>query len=402
MCVRACFALALASLSVASSAQIAVPPLGGAVNRVGSVAGRVLDPVESVVPTVSMLARDRLNRLDALVARNPDTIERDSGRQPARRGELLVIDPSPVDLDRAQAAGFAIMEQGTIDGLDLGFARLAVPPGKTLARGERALRRLLPKARITADQLHFGAGAAVGSAIPAAPRQGARRGAVGVIDGGVRAGPLVAAQAGFATGAPTANGHAQAIFSLLAGANAARVYVADVYGSDPAGGNALAIARALGWMVRQGVPVVSISLVGPRNPLVEKAIGAAQAKGVAIVAAVGNDGAAAPPAYPASYPGVIAVTGVDRNGRALFEAGRAAHLDYAAPGADMTAIGLDGRRIALRGTSFAAPLVAARLAALNTAKADVRALIAAADREAVRGGPRTGRGVLCGTCRTGI
>ena len=72
------------------------------VHRVGSVAGRVLDPVESVVPTVSMLARDRLNRLDALVARNPDTIERDSGRQPARRGELLVIDPSPVHEYRSE------------------------------------------------------------------------------------------------------------------------------------------------------------------------------------------------------------------------------------------------------------------------------------------------------------
>ncbi len=42
-----------------------------------------------------------------------------------------------------------------------------------------------------------------------------------------------------------------------------------------------------------------------------------------IVAAVGNDGPSARPAYPASYPGVLAVTGVDGRNRALIEAGRA-------------------------------------------------------------------------------
>ena len=57
-----------------------------------------------------------------------------------------------------------------------------------------------------------------------------------------------------------------------------------------------------------GSKVVTISLVGPRNAVLERAIGAAQRKGVVVVAAVGNDGPAAPPAYPASYDGVVAVT----------------------------------------------------------------------------------------------
>ena len=77
-----------------------------------------------------------------------------------------------------------------------------------------------------------------------------------------------------------------------------------------------------------------------------------------IVAAVGNDGPAAPPAYPASYASVIAVTGVDGHDRALIEAGRALHLDYAAPGADMKAASAKGRAVAVRGTSFAVPFVA--------------------------------------------
>src|SRR6185295_17270695 len=86
---------------------------------------------------------------------------------------------------------------------------------------------------------------------------------------------------------------------------------------------------------------------------------AVQARGIKVVAAVGNDGPAAPLQYPASYPGVISVTGVDAQGRALPEAG---HLDFAAPGADMIAAFPGQGYTVVRGTSFAAPLAAARLA----------------------------------------
>ena len=71
---------------------------------------------------------------------------------------------------------------------------------------------------------------------------------------------------------------------------------------------------------------------------------------------------AAPPAYPASYINVIAVTGVDRRNRAMIGAGRALHLDYSAPGADVYGLDAKGKRKKLRGTSFATPLVAARIA----------------------------------------
>ena len=45
---------------------------------------------------------------------------------------------------------------------------------------------------------------------------------------------------------------------------------------------------------------MNISLVGPRNALIERAVSAAQRRGVILVAAVGNDGPAAPPLYPAA------------------------------------------------------------------------------------------------------
>jgi subtilisin family serine protease len=157
------------------------------------------------------------------------------------------------------------------------------------------------------------------------------------------------------------------------------------------------LARALGWMVVRRVPVVAISLVGPVNPLVARAVAQARAHGTWIVAAVGNDGRAAPLAYPASYSGVVAVTGVDARDRVLIEAGRASHLDYAAPGADVTAAVPGGRLAAVRGTSFAVPLVAGRLAYHARAQQPLAAL----DGEATERGRRDfGRGLICGECRT--
>jgi subtilisin family serine protease len=131
-------------------------------------------------------------------------------------------------------------------------------------------------------------------------------------------------------------------------------------------------------------------------------VAGAQGKGMVIVAAVGNDGAAAPPAFPASYPGVVAVTGVDRAGRVLIEAGQAAHLDYAAPGADISARVPGRGRVSLRGTSYAAPLAAARIAAWRTRLGSGAKVLKAVDSEAIKGIRRTGRGVLCSVCRSGL
>jgi subtilisin family serine protease len=208
-------------------------------------------------------------------------------------------------------------------------------------------------------------------------------------------------QRGFASGAPRASNHGSAVVSLLSAAGVRDVRLADVYGSDPAGGNALAIARALGWLTQGGAKVVTISLVGPRNPVLARAIGTAQQRGVVIVAAVGNHGPAAPPAYPASYDSVVSVTGVDRRNRPLIEAGRALHLDYAAPGADLWAENATGRAGPVRGTSYAAPLVAARLAAaLDLGPAWRPRLDAEALDLGARGPDKLyGRGLLCSACR---
>ena len=73
----------------------------------------------------------------------------------------------------------------------------------------------------------------------------------------------------------------------------------------------------------------------------------------------------------------------------------------------MLAAGVNGRRFAVRGTSFAAPLVAGRIAAVYPTPdpAQRRAALAKIDAEARRSGLRgpeksIGRGMVCGDCRT--
>jgi subtilisin family serine protease len=119
-------------------------------------------------------------------------------------------------------------------------------------------------------------------------------------------------------------------------------------------------------MAREKVAVINVSLVGPRNALLERAVGALVVRGHIIVAAVGNDGPAAAPLFPASYEGVIGVTGVDAKHRVLIEAGRGKQVDFAARGADVSAAAAaPDQYAAVRGTSFAAPLVASLLAELR-------------------------------------
>lgn len=394
-------ALAAALLAGPAAAQLGVPgvslpPVALPDLPVGQTLGGVGDTVSA---TVDRLTRLRAERIDRLLRRNRDTIELDEAGAPARRGELLLLDPSPAVLGAAQVAGFVPAGRDDLGNLGLTVVRLTLPRGTSLAEGEALLRRVAPGAEIAPDNLHFQQGGAPlsilqGTASTAAPIATP----VGVIDGApVQA---VAALRGFARGAPAASNHGSAVLSLLEGAGARNLRVADIYGDDPAGGNALALIRALDWLTGGGAKVVSISLGGPNNLAVGRAIAAAQRKGVVVVAAVGNDGPAAPPAYPASYPGVLAVTGVDGRGRALIEAGRALHLDYAAPGADIAARNRAGKWTRLRGTSYAVPLVAARAAAALDRGGAWRAAL---DREAEDLGPRGpdpqyGRGLLCRTC----
>lgn len=396
--------------------------IGNTVDRtVGNVTGRPdnpssyinpsnpvsLDAVRAPLRTISaaapLLSDIRKARLAALIRANRNTLDRDGDGQPVRKGELVVTDPDPASLALAQRAGFRIARDEQAGDLGIRMVTLSPPRHMDVRQGLKALRKAAPRLQADYNHIYEPAGGALlpaaAATIAASPVRAGTR--IAMIDGGVASHPSLARagieQRGF-NGPARPTGHGTAVGSLLVGdqgpfhgaARGAQLFVGDVYGGNPAAGSATAIVRALAWAASKKPSVINISLVGPANRTLAKAVNALRARGIALVAAVGNDGPAAPAQYPASYPGVIAVTGVDGSNRALREAGRATHLDFAAPGADLAAA-LPGKGYTeVRGTSFAAPFVAARLAATGSA-----ARLAV---EARPGKGRVGRGIICGSC----
>lgn len=357
------------------------------------------------------LANAHFSRLKGMVAAHPRVLELIDGT-PAVRGEIVAIDPTPAAMEMVRQRGYRIAADETIEGLGTRYVSLGLPAGKSLRKALEELRRIAPPTEFTVNHLHVQSGVASGRRLESAALAASSvmtRPAIGIIDGGVGQTATLTSvtQQGFARGAPAPDAHATAVASLVAGARGVRsgspgapLLIADIYGNDPTGGNSLALARALGWMARHKVSVVLISLVGPSNPIVANAIRRVQAGGMHVVAPVGNAGAAAPPMFPASYPRVIAVTAVDARNRVLIEAGRGPHLDYAAPGADILAASLNGKLVKVRGTSFAAPLVAGRMWQARK----IGDPIAVLDRAAIDLGRRGddkifGRGLICGECR---
>jgi subtilisin family serine protease len=124
------------------------------------------------------------------------------------------------------------------------------------------------------------------------------------------------------------------------------------------------VLKALDLLKAFNVQVVNMSLSGPSDETVKNAIEKLSSAGVVFVAAAGNGGPTAPPAYPAAYPQVIAVTAVNKQLRGYPYANRGDYIDVAAPGVRIwTAVSKEKHEY-LSGTSFAAPYVTAIVAAL--------------------------------------
>jgi len=372
--------------------------LGGAVGDLRQGVSQTLNDVSS---TASEVSHDQLHDL---ARDHPKTLDLDDNGAAVVRGEVLAISPNPASLDIAARAGFSVVQESRLASLGLDLVTLGAPKGVPARDALRRLRELDPSGRYDLDHLYAGAGSGGGARIVEAggDQAGGADERIGLLDTGIdRKHPAFAAAnieaRGFAPGGVVPAAHGTAVASLIVGqahgfhgsAPAASLLAGDVYGSGPTGGSAEAIVQGLAWMAESHVRVINVSLVGPPNLTLEAAVRTLVDRGVLIVAPVGNDGPAAPPLYPAAYPGVIAVTGVDRRGKALLEAGRAGHIDFAAPGADLEAAKPGGGFTRVRGTSFAAPIVAGRLASMldgDDRGSAARAVAALSDQARQAGG----------------
>ena len=307
------------------------------------------------------LAVARQAQIRNLLQAEPARVTLDPRGEPVLRGEFLALGLSAAQRAAVQARGFAADNQASADaalGLDLVILRDT--RGRSEAQALRALQQAAPGASFAYQHLYLPAGGGDGTGMQDSASSVAPDGAphrVGLIDGGVDPAAPALAHARIddhGCAKATVSRHGTAVAARLVDGDPDTLYAANLWCSNAVGGETSSLVDALAWMARERVPVINISLVGPDNPVLARAVQAMIARGHVLVAAVGNDGPAAPPLFPASYPGVIGVSGVDARDRVLPESGSGSQVAFCASGV------VGHGRDAMRGTSFASPIVARR------------------------------------------
>lgn len=377
---------ALLGMSMPSSAQIGLPPLPTPQLPLPPLPTERLPTPAQLPNAASEAALQPLlssvrTRARALLQRYPEQVERDPRGAPVVRSVILALSPDDQALQQALTRGFQIQSDETLQPLGERVVTLLAPSGLSTRRALRDLRAADPQGIYDFDHLFVSLQTAPASKADDPTGAGALPEIVdirvGLIDGGVDTEhPVFASQRPEVSGCdgkPTASEHGTAVASLFVGrstefrgaAPGAHLVAVDVYcdGAAP-GGRVRDIVAALGALMAAGVRVINMSIVGPDNAVLAAVIRKVLAQSIVVVAASGNDGPNAAPLYPAAYPGVVAVTAVDANEKLLIEASGGKHVRFAAPGADMVAAGLDRQFKTVRGTSYAAPLVAGLLARL--------------------------------------
>ena len=368
---------------------LALGPLGGAVG-LGLPAVPRLSELRELHPRASIdgfdgqlsaealraLERLRANASAALLRAHRDTLELDPRGDLIRRHQLLAWSPTPTALAAALQLGLQVYERRELVALGEVVLVFSVPENLSTESALALLRAAAPGGEFDFNHL-YSSSATAALLRDSAPASASGGGPVtiGLIDSGVAIDhPALRAVSIHRWGCgdkPVPAAHGTAVASLMVGQDGtfhgalkrAQLYAADVYCGAASGGAADQIAAALAWLDGAGVGVINLSLVGPPNRLLELSVAAMLRRGHILTAAVGNDGPNAPLLYPASYPGVVGVSAVDSRGRALPEAARGAQVMFAAPGSEMLAARFDSPGYqAVRGTSFAAPIVAALLA----------------------------------------
>jgi subtilisin family serine protease len=156
--------------------------------------------------------------------------------------------------------------------------------------------------------------------------------------------------------------------------------------SAAANGHSYAIYKALQWASDNNARIINMSFAGPSDPTMTKLIAAAYAKGIVLIAAAGNGGPQAEPAYPAADPDVIAVTATDDKEHVFAMANRGRYIAVAAPGVDILSLAPGGAYQLSSGTSIAAAHVSGIAALLLEHKpslrpADIRSTLVATARQ---------------------
>jgi subtilisin family serine protease len=128
-------------------------------------------------------------------------------------------------------------------------------------------------------------------------------------------------------------------------------------------GESNAIAAAIRWATDEGADIINMSLGGPQpyGPT-QEAIHYANAKGVLVVAAAGNDGFTGSRntiGYPAKYESALCIGAYQRNGNIASFSSGGREIDIATPGQDIVSCDYRSNNLVrMSGTSMACPFAA--------------------------------------------
>ena len=301
----------------------------------------------------------------------------------ALSGEILLFLDN-ADLAAISSRGYKIRSQEFLGGLDKNLVKIEPPVSYTIDQVKSDIQTFAPETQVDYNHIfrtesgdkRVRKSGHIPNVIfdPILPKSEAEI-KIGMIDTALRSSHSVFDQASivekdfvsFDFKKPT---HGTSIASILVGQSKdytgllpdATLYSASVFFDAPLGQESAtteSLIQAINWLVENDVKIINMSLAGPANDILEQTITEATAKGVLIIAAVGNSGPSAKPLYPAAYENVVAVTAVDEKQEIYRRANRGEHVDFAAPGVRIRNARGRKKFQTSTGTSYATPFVAA-------------------------------------------
>ena len=114
------------------------------------------------------------------------------------------------------------------------------------------------------------------------------------------------------------------------------------------------LLKAIDWAAANKARVINMSFAGPADAMVRDMLAKANARGIVLIAAVGNAGPGSPPLFPAADSHVIGVTATDADDKLMPQANRGPQVALAAPGVEILAVAPNGGYQVTSGTSVAA------------------------------------------------
>lgn len=166
------------------------------------------------------------------------------------------------------------------------------------------------------------------------------------------------------------NNHGTMVSGIIADGTTSNVKILPIKANNQDGSGKMEdVKKAIYYAIEHNADVINMSLSAEDKnhsmTILDDAIDAALAKGIVVVAAAGNQGGNVADRYPANKDSILTIGSINQLNHIARSSNRGATVDFALPGALVTAPSGNAIEIA-SGTSFSAPHAAAAAALLKT------------------------------------